>query len=144
MGFFAMFLYCHMFFRHRFTSTGYFIIDQLLRVVVYIGITAWAGVVAYSRLHLQYHAHHQVYWGLGIGAALALVQYTFTEYLPVRFPNSIYGRARTAFLANPISSWLGVRDGWAVYSDGGRDAEWRIWKEKWDAQRRAASDKRQN
>jgi dolichyldiphosphatase len=49
MGYFGAFLTCHVFFRHRFASTGSAVVDQLFRVVVYLGIAAWAGIVAYSR-----------------------------------------------------------------------------------------------
>jgi dolichyldiphosphatase len=49
MGYFASFLLCHLYFRHRFASSGLPIFDKLLRLSVYLGVTAWAGAVAYSR-----------------------------------------------------------------------------------------------
>ncbi|KAG6815884.1 hypothetical protein H0H87_010456 [Tephrocybe sp. NHM501043] len=49
MAYFGSFLLCHMYFRHRFSSTGYPLIDELWRVAVYLGLTAWPSAVAYSR-----------------------------------------------------------------------------------------------
>ena len=49
MAYFATFLICHLYLRHRFSSTGYTFLDRLWRMVVYIGVLAWAGLVAYSR-----------------------------------------------------------------------------------------------
>jgi dolichyldiphosphatase len=49
MGYFATFLICHIYCRHRFASTGWKLIDQLWRLVVYAGLLGWAGAVAYSR-----------------------------------------------------------------------------------------------
>lgn len=49
MAYFATFLVCHLYLRHRFSSSGYALLDGLWRVVVYAGVLAWAGLVAYSR-----------------------------------------------------------------------------------------------
>ena len=49
MAYFATFLICHVGFRHRFTPTGTGLVDFLLRLVVILGLIAWAGGVAYSR-----------------------------------------------------------------------------------------------
>ncbi|KXN93233.1 Putative dolichyldiphosphatase [Leucoagaricus sp. SymC.cos] len=49
MGYFATFLMCHMFFKHRFASTGFWVLDGLWRIFVYAGLLGWAGAVAYSR-----------------------------------------------------------------------------------------------
>ena len=49
MAYFASFLICHLYLRHRFSSTGYALLDRLWRVVVYAGVLAWAVLVAYSR-----------------------------------------------------------------------------------------------
>ena len=49
MAYFATFLVCHLYLRHRFSSTGYTFLDRLWHVVVYTGVLAWAGLVAYSR-----------------------------------------------------------------------------------------------
>ena len=49
MAYFATFLVCHLYLRHRFLSTGYTFLDRLWRVVVYTWVLAWAGLVAYSR-----------------------------------------------------------------------------------------------
>lgn len=49
MGYFTTFLTCHMFFRHRFATSGFGVFDQLWRICVYAGLLGWAGAVAYSR-----------------------------------------------------------------------------------------------
>ena len=49
MAYFATFLICHLYIRHRFSSTGYTFLDRLWRMVVYVGVLTWAGLVAYSR-----------------------------------------------------------------------------------------------
>lgn len=56
MAYFATFLICHVRFRHRFPPTGNKFVDLLLRLLVVLGLAAWAGGVAYSRwvLHLSW------------------------------------------------------------------------------------------
>lgn len=49
MGYFGAFLVCHMYFRHQFASTGYPFADQAFRLFVYLTITTWVALVAYSR-----------------------------------------------------------------------------------------------
>lgn len=49
MGYFASFLLCHFTFRHRFSSTGYPLLDGLFELALYVAITAWSCAVAYSR-----------------------------------------------------------------------------------------------
>lgn len=49
MGYFGAFLVCHMYLRHRFASTGYPLADQAFRFFVYLTITTWVVLVAYSR-----------------------------------------------------------------------------------------------
>ncbi|EGO22467.1 hypothetical protein SERLADRAFT_362704 [Serpula lacrymans var. lacrymans S7.9] len=132
MGFFAAFLTCHLYYRHRFSPTGWTFLDQLWRFLVYFGIMAWSIVVAYSRLHLRYHTPHQVIWGFGIGVVAGIVHYIVTELLPAQRPQSVYGQARRALLANPVSTWLQIRDGWALWPDGGRELEWKQWRAEWN------------
>ncbi|KAG2051048.1 hypothetical protein BDR06DRAFT_990593 [Suillus hirtellus] len=131
MGYFSAFLICHVYFRHRFTSTGSIVLDQLFRIVVYLGLAAWCAIVAYSRLNLLYHTPHQVKWGLAIGLVLGVSHYVCTELLSDKFPDSIFGRIRFAIVNHPISVWLQLRDGWAVWEDGGREAEWEQWRTEW-------------
>ncbi|OAX39604.1 hypothetical protein K503DRAFT_72546 [Rhizopogon vinicolor AM-OR11-026] len=131
MGYFSAFLTCHMYFRHRFASTGSMLLDQFFRAVVYLGLAAWAGIVAYSRLDLLYHTPNQVQWGLGIGIALGVSHYVVTELLPAKYPESIFGRTRCAVVNHPVSVWLQLRDGWAVWADGGRESEWMRWRSVW-------------
>ncbi|KAG2103140.1 uncharacterized protein F5147DRAFT_746768 [Suillus discolor] len=131
MGYFSAFLICHVYFRHRFTSTGSIVLDQLFRIVVYLGLAAWCAIVAYSRLHLLYHTPHQVKWGLVIGIVLGVSHYVCTELLSAKFPDSMFGRIRFAIVNHPISVWLQLRDGWGVWADGGREAEWKQWRTEW-------------
>lgn len=49
MAYFSSFLICHLYFRHRFASTGFPIIDRLFRATVYLALLLWTGAVAYSR-----------------------------------------------------------------------------------------------
>ena len=37
-------------------------------------------------------------------------------------------------LDHPIIAWLRIRDGWAIWPDGGREDEWRRWRDQWEAQ----------
>ncbi|KAG2137621.1 uncharacterized protein EDB93DRAFT_1091072 [Suillus bovinus] len=131
MGYFSAFLICHVYFRHRFASTGFTVLDQLCRIVVYLGLVTWCAIVAYSRLILLYHTPHQVKWGLGIGIAMGILHYACTELLPAKFPDSMFGRFRSAIVDHPISVWLQLRDGWGVWPDGGREAEWKQWRTEW-------------
>ena len=49
MAYFTSFLICHLYYRHRFSSTGCQAIDFIWRMMVYVGLLGWAGLVAYSR-----------------------------------------------------------------------------------------------
>lgn len=142
MGYFGAFLVCHMYLRHRFASTGYPLADQAFRFFVYLTIATWVVLVAYSRLNLLYHTPHQVLWGLGIGASIGVVHYIFTEHLPHRWPLSTFGRIRTAVLTNPVVQWMQIRDGWAVWADGGREGEWQRWKIKYNEHQASFHQKR--
>ncbi|KAI0339603.1 PAP2-domain-containing protein [Trametopsis cervina] len=134
MGYFAAFLICHFAFRHRFASTGSWLLDRARAVIVYSIIVTWAGAVAYSRYHLTYHSARQVLWGVGIGVVFGVAYYTTVELIPFWFPNSILGSLRSVLVGNPLSAWLRVRDGWAVYPDGGMEEQWQAWKQRLDAQ----------
>jgi len=145
MGYFATFLICHVYFTHRFSTTGSKILDKLWRLVVYAGLLGWAGVVAYSRHKLGYHNWHQIFWGLAIGSILALSLYLVAELLPTRYPTSYLGQFKQFVLSNPVSMWLQIRDGWAVWADGGRDEEWKRWRAEWEKrQKRVASQERKS
>ncbi|GAW00497.1 PAP2-domain-containing protein [Lentinula edodes] len=122
MGYFSTFLICHLYFRHRFASTGSLFLDQAWRILVYIAVSAWGLLVAYSRYHLQYHTSYQILWGYGIGV--------------------VSGAFKMFLVSNPVSTWLQIRDGWAIWSDGGREGDWKRWKAEWDNQRITSHDKR--
>ncbi|KAF8448908.1 hypothetical protein L210DRAFT_3609402 [Boletus edulis BED1] len=142
MGYFGAFLTCHMYFRHRFASCGYPLLDRAFRIIVYLVIVSWVALVAYSRLNLLYHTPHQVIWGLGIGISLGAVHYVLTELLPYTCPLSIFGRARAAILAHPVANWIQIRDGWVVWNDGGRETEWKRWKTAYDERQTRVLQKR--
>ena len=139
MGYFTTFLIYHLLVRHRFASTGSKAIDRAWRGIVYLGLLAWAGLVAYSRYYLGYHTPRQIAWGLAIGSLLAAVVYTLAELIPTRYPHSLLGQIKTWILGNPLSTFLQLRDGWAVWADAGRETEWLRWKEAWDKRRQISA-----
>ena len=79
--------------------------------------------------------------GLGIGTFLGISLYTSADLIPRKRPASIFGKMKIFILCNPVSTWLQIRDGWAVWEDGGREGEWIRWKAEWDKQR-LVEDKR--
>ncbi|KAF8635034.1 hypothetical protein AX15_000572 [Amanita polypyramis BW_CC] len=138
MGYFSAFLVCHLYFTHKFSSTGSAVLDALWRLVVYLFLCFWAGVVAYSRYHLGYHNEHQIFWGLAIGAFTGLSVYVLAQLIPTRLPHSPLGQFKVFLLTNPVSTWFQLRDGWGVWPDGGREDEWVRWRIRWDQQRKRA------
>lgn len=148
MAYFSSFLICHLYFRHRFASTGYPIIDSFWRATVYSVLIVWTFLVAYSRYasrcfsmffghntqnryHLGYHNPYQIYWGLFIGGSAGVGVYLVIWLLPMWYPNSIAGRVRRRLIDHPVLVWLQIRDGWAIWPDGGREAEWQRWRLEW-------------
>ncbi|KAG7444974.1 PAP2-domain-containing protein [Guyanagaster necrorhizus] len=143
MGYFATFLICHLYFQHKFGTTGYTLLDFTWRVLVYFAICSWALLVAYSRYALGYHNAHQILWGFGIGVFFAIMLFVASQILPRRQPSSIFGKLKIFLLANPVSTWFQIRDGWDVWADGGREHEWLRWRKEWDSKRRR-HDKKQS
>ncbi|KAF8963458.1 hypothetical protein BDZ97DRAFT_1919884 [Flammula alnicola] len=141
MAYFASFLTCHLYFRHRFSSTGYPVLDFLWRMIVYAGLLGWSGLVAYSRYYLGYHNGNQIFWGLAIGTILGVPLYFVTEAIPTRYPTSSLGKAKSMILNNTIVKWLQIRDGWAVWADGGREGEWLRWRKEWERRQESAKEK---
>lgn len=86
------------------------------------------------RHYLQYHNWYQILWGLGIGSSLGFSLYLVCEFIPTRYPASLLSQVKFFALDNPVSTWLQIRDGWAVWSDGGREAEWLRWRAEWEKQ----------
>jgi dolichyldiphosphatase len=68
--------------------------------------------------------------GYGIGVIFGITYYLVTE--PAR-STSRAARLRTALLDSSIAQYWRIRDGWAVYQDGGVEEEWVIWRKKYDA-----------
>jgi dolichyldiphosphatase len=87
------------------------------------------------RYYLQYHTPIQVLSGLALGALFGSAYFALVELWPVRAPESIAGRLRTWLVANPASTWLRVRDGWAVWDDGGFESAWGVWRREWERRR---------
>ena len=87
----------------------------------------------FPRYYLRYHSARQVLWGFSIGVALGTALYALAVHIPRRRPKSILGRFKTWLIANPVSTWCQMRDGWAVWPDAGREAEWKRWREQWEA-----------
>jgi len=141
MGYFASFLIFHIYFRQKFATTGFWVIDQAWRMIIYLGLATWAGTVAYSRLYLSYHTSHQIIWGFLIGIGFGTSFYIATELIPRNRPLSILGQIRSFELSNPISEWFRVRDGWMVWRDGGREEDWKRWKLAVDKKRAMDSKK---
>ncbi len=83
------------------------------------------------RYHLEYHTAPQIVWGFGIGAIFGFALFLITELIPRRRPRSLLGRLRVTLLSNPIFIWIRIRDGWAVWADGGREDEWLRWRAEW-------------
>jgi len=134
MTYFATFLILHLYFRHRFATTGYWIVDKLWRIALYLALILWAGSVCYSRLFLTYHTPNQILWGAGVGVCFGILHYTVTELIPARFPQTVFGRFRKALLLHPLSTFFRLKDGWAVWEDGGREEEWQAWRRRWEQQ----------
>lgn len=151
MAYFATFLILHLYFRHHFVSTGYYIVDVAWLLLLHVALIGWAGVVAYSRsvthtiypcacpltflllslfafrLHLTYHSPPQVLWGITLGIIFGVSWYAATELIPTRIPDSSIGKLRTYALDHPISRWFRLRDGWLVWADGGVEEHWQAW-----------------
>ena len=131
MGFFSSFLLCHVYFTHRFGSCGYPFLDSLFRLGVYATLVGWAGMVAYSRYHLGYHTPFQIIWGLVIGTCIGVPLYVVGQVIPQRHPHSLIGQAKRRLLDLKVTRWLQIRDGWAIWGDGGREEEWKRWRREW-------------
>ncbi|KAI0794443.1 PAP2-domain-containing protein [Fomes fomentarius] len=142
MGYFASFLFWHFTYRHRFTSTGFVLIDYVRTILLFTGILGVSVAVAFSRYYLSYHTIPQVFWGFGIGVLFGSTYYTLVEYLPTRYPSSLFGKLRTTLLKSPISAWFRLRDGWAVWADAGTEAQYWRWREEWDRKRGVAAMKK--
>jgi dolichyldiphosphatase len=150
MGYFAAFMLLHLHFRHRFSSTSYPVMDLLWALAVRGAVVALALIVCYSRydrasvlisfnlvsrFYLGYHTLHQVSWGFGIGIAVGSLYYVVTEYIPFFKPNSLPGKLRRWILKSSVFTWLRIKDGWAVWQDGGHEEEYKSWRKLWETKR---------
>lgn len=132
MGYFSSFLMMHLYFKHRFTSTGSWIVDQLFRLLVYFGLAFWASLVCYSRYHLTYHTAPQVFYGLSIGICFGISSYLLVELIPSRYPESSLGQLKECLLDSQLARFVRLRDGWAIWEDAGREHEWTRWRSQWE------------
>lgn len=71
-------------------------------------------------------------WGLGIGVVFGCGTYGVLELMPARCPSSVVGRVRRWIMGSAAGRWVRIRDGWAVWEDGGREEEWRRWSVEWE------------
>lgn len=90
------------------------------------------------RFHLGYHTVDQILWGFGIGLVVGSVYYGITEYIPFFEPQSLPGKIRRWSLNSPVFTWLRIKDGWAVWQDGGHEEEYKRWRKQWDSKRSKA------
>ena len=95
-----------------------------------------------GRYYLGYHNARQIIWGLSIGSFLGVALYVVSELIPRCWPSSYLGRTKIWLLSNPVSTWLEIRDGWAVWPDAGRESEWVRWRMRWEEERRGREAKR--
>lgn len=86
------------------------------------------------RYYLNYHTPPQIIWGYGIGLVLGSIHYLITELWPTRRPDSPTGRLRRWVLSSTPATWLRLKDGWAVWDDGGHGDTYQRWKVEWGAQ----------
>lgn len=149
MGYFASFMLLHLHLRHKFTSTGNAIVDVAWSLTVRMAVLGLALIVCYSRyeysllqgsfltcscrFYLGYHTVDQIVWGFLIGTCVGSVYYYITEYLPFFHPNSHLGGLRRRFLNSPVFTWLRVKDGWAVWQDGGHEEIYQHWRHLWES-----------
>lgn len=93
------------------------------------------------RIHLSYHTTTQVLWGAGIGVGFGIFTYAILELVPKCYPESLIGRLRRGFLLHPIAIWIRIKDGWSVWEDGGREAEWQEWRKMYVRRQAGVSKK---
>lgn len=132
MAYFSSFLMMHLYFRHRFMKSGSWILDQFFRLLVYFGLVLWAGLVCYSRFHLTYHTPPQILWGAFVGTIFGIMTYSVVELIPTKYPESLLGQLKESLLDSRIAQYIRLRDGWAIWEDGGREDEWQRWKAQWE------------
>ena len=46
-------------------------------------------------------------------------------------------------LDHPIIAWLQIRDGWAIWVDGGREDEWLRWRAQWEVKKTIAQKEKE-
>jgi len=132
MGYFAMFMFLHLNLRHSFTSYGskLVIVDHIQRFALFLFLWAWAGAVCYSRVLLMYHSVEQVVAGFFVGALFAILHYLLTE--PLRRFSRAESMRRALLDSTPARYWR-LRDGWAIYTDGGFESAYNSWRRKWES-----------
>ena len=73
---------------------------------------------------------------------LGISLYLLAEVVPDRYPTSALGRVKIMLLDHPIIVWLRIRDGWAIWGDGGREDEWIRWKAQWEVRKSIAQKRK--
>ncbi len=153
MGYFSTFLILHLILKHSFPSCGLgsrlSMSNGIQKLGVSFGVWLWAVSVCYSRwvlLHVQwsvltkgscsryflsYHTSKQVVAGYLFGVVWGL----FYHYL-VESANKQTMEMRRAILDSTFARCWRIRDGWAVYHDGGIEEEYTIWRSLWERSQR--------
>lgn len=89
-------------------------------------------VTAYSRYHLSYHTPSQIIVGFSLGLACGAAWYFVAEVVIRTSRFGMQHSFRRIVLENPVIIALRIRDSWAVWDDGGVEAEYGLWKGQWD------------
>jgi len=58
--------------------------------------------------------------------------YSVVELIPTKYPESLLGQLKESLLDSRIAQYIRLRDGWAIWEDGGREDEWQRWKAQWE------------
>jgi len=135
MGYFSTFLILHLILKHSFPSCGLgsrlSMSNGVQKLGVSFGVWLWAVSVCYSRHFLSYHTSKQVVAGYLFGVVWGL----FYHYL-VESANKQTMEMRRAILDSTFARCWRIRDGWAVYHDGGIEEEYIIWRSLWERSQR--------
>jgi len=129
MGYFSTFLILHIFIKHSFVSHGSRVAvpDKIQKLAISFVVWLWALGVCYSRYFLSYHTPEQVLAGYLFGVAWGLIYFFLIES-----SNTRTTVLRRDVLDSSFARWWMIKDGWAVYRDGGIEEEYNAWRSLWE------------
>lgn len=84
-----------------------------------------------NRYHLVYHTCRQIFVGFSVGVVIGVIYNYFFEILLSKPIFDMQTSLRQIALDHPIFIALRIRDSWAVWDDGGIEAEYGFWRKKW-------------